>query len=489
MKFKTKLALGAVGAAAAVNCVRAAAFVPEKKQVTKLAPENCDADRAVGHISQAITYKTVSYPDPDEMDWAEFERFHAFLDEAYPLIAANLEKEVVDRASLLYRWKGSDPSLEPIALLAHQDVVPVSKGTEQDWEHEPFSGDVCEGYIWGRGAMDMKNHLICVMEAVETLIADGYKPVRDVYLCFGHNEEIVASEHSGARTIAELLKSRGIHLDSVIDEGGAILPVKVKGVIDGFVAGIGIAEKGYADFEITVETKGGHSSQPPKHSGLGQLAEVIRDLENNQFKAEMLPFLTDLFDKVGRRVSFPAKLVTCNISLLNPVIKQILKQIPPGASLMRTTTGVTMAQGSPAANVLPQRSSIVVNFRAMPGTTTKDIEEHIHKVVKNKKIIVKCLKAKEASSFSPTDSRAFKVLDKITSSEYPQAVVAPYLVMGGTDAYYYERVCENVYRYSPFIADTKLLLCTHGTNERLPVKTVGEAVVFFKRYIKELASD
>lgn len=489
MKNKTKAVLGALGVATAVNCVRAAMFNPEKLESVKLPEENCDADLAVKHISQAITYKTVSYPDPEEMDWAEFERFHAFLDEAYPLVAANLEKEIVDRASLLYRWKGTDSSLDPIALLAHQDVVPISKGTEQDWEHEPFSGDVEDGFIWGRGAMDMKNHLICVMEAVETLLADGYKPVRDVYLCFGHNEEIVASEHSGARSIAELFKSRGIHLDCVIDEGGAILPVKVKGIIDGFIAGIGIAEKGYADFEITVETKGGHSSQPPKHSGLGQLAEVIRDLENNQFKAEMLPFLKDLFDKIGRRVSYPAKLITCNLPVLNPVIKEVLKLIPPGASLIRTTTGVTMAQGSPAANVLPQRSSIVVNFRAMPGTTTKDIEEHIHKVVRNKKIIVKCLKAKEASNFSPTDSRAFKALENITMSDYPQAIVAPYLVMGGTDAYYYERVCENVYRYSPFIADTKLLLCTHGTNERLPVDTVGEAVVFFKRYIKALASD
>ena len=232
MKTKTKAVLGALGAAAAVNCVRAAVHKPENKTAAKLPPENCDADLAVKHISQAITYKTVSYPDPEEMDWAEFERFHAFLDEAYPLVAANLEKEIVDRASLLYRWKGTDSTLDPIALLAHQDVVPISKGTEQDWEHEPFSGDVDDGYIWGRGAMDMKNHLICVMEAVETLLADGYKPVRDVYLCFGHNEEIVASEHSGARSIAELFKSRGIHLDCVIDEGGAILPVKVKGIID-----------------------------------------------------------------------------------------------------------------------------------------------------------------------------------------------------------------------------------------------------------------
>ena len=489
MKTKTKIILGAVGAATAVNCVRAAAFKPEKREAEKLPAENCDVERAIKHISGAIQIPTVSYPDSDMVDWSQFEKFHKFLEESYPLIAKNLEREVVSKASLLYRWKGTDSSLDAIALLSHQDVVPVSKGTEQDWEHEPFSGDIDDEFIWGRGAMDMKNHLICVMEAVETLLEEGYQPTRDVYLCFGHDEEIVASENSGAGEIARLLKERGVRLDCVIDEGGAILPVNVKGVIDGFIAGIGIAEKGYADFEITVETKGGHSSQPPKHSGLGKLADVIKDLENNQFKAEMLPFVKDLFDSVGRRVCYPAKLITCNLKLLNPVIKEVMKLIPPAASLIRTTTGVTMAQGSPAANVLPQRSSIVVNFRGMPGCSTKDIEEHIRKVVKNKDIQIKCLKSKEPSAISPTDSRAFKAIESITVSDYPEAIVAPYLVMGGTDAYHYELVCENIYRYSPFIADTKLLLCTHGTNERLPKNTVGEAVVFFKRYIKKLASD
>lgn len=489
MKTKSKVILGALGAATAVNCVRAAKFVPEKRQTTPMPKEECDANRAIEHISQAIQIPTISYPDDNMIDWSQFDAFHNFLENAYPLITKNLEREVVNKASLLYRWKGSDPSLDPIALLSHQDVVPISEGTYQDWEHEPFSGDIDDEFIWGRGAMDMKNHLICVMEAVETLLEEGYQPQRDVYICLGHNEEIVAGNNSGAGAIAQLLKSRGVHLDSVIDEGGAILPVNVKGLINGFIAGIGIAEKGYADFEITVESKGGHSSQPPKHSGLGKLADVIHDLENNQFKAEILPFIKNLFDNVGRRVSYPARLITCNLNLLYPLIKEVMKLIPPAASLIRTTTGVTMAQGSPAANVLPQRSSIVVNFRGMPGSSTKDIEEHIRKVVKNKDIQIKCLKSKEPSAMSPTDSRAFKVLEKITTSDYPEAIVAPYLVMGGTDAYHYECVCENIYRYSPFIADTSLLLCTHGTNERLPKNTVADAVVFFKRYIKELTKD
>lgn len=489
MKNKTKIALGVLGAAAVANGVHAAVFRPEKKEKVVLEDEKFDADRAAKHISRAIQIKTVSNSDYDKVDWDEFKRFHEFLNEEYPLVTAKLEKEVVSRASLLYRWRGKNPELEPMALLSHMDVVPVAEGTEKDWIHPPFSGYIDGEFIWGRGAMDMKNHLVCVMEAVETLLEEGFEPERDVYLCFGHDEEVVASPDSGAGTIAHLLLDRGIHLDSVIDEGGAILPVRVKGVFDGYLAGVGIAEKGYADFEITVDSKGGHSSQPPKHSGLGELADVIKKLENNQFKSEMMPFMKELLEKFARNVSFPARLVTCNIKALYPLLEVVMKQIPPAASLLRTTTGVTMAQGSPAANVLPQRSSIVVNFRAMPGSTTQDIEKHIAKVLKHKKFTLKRIRAKEPSRFSPTDSRAFKVIEEITNGCRPNAVVAPYLVMGGTDASFYEIVCENVYRYSPFVADTSLLLCTHGTNERLPVKSVGEAVGFFKRYVRKLASE
>ena len=469
-----------------MNCVRAAAFKPKEIEKLDIVEESCDEAAVAEHLSEAIQIKTISNPDPEKVDWSEFERFHAFLEKAYPLINEKLEKEVVGRANLLYRWKGKDPGLDPIALLSHMDVVPVSSGTLDDWTHPPFSGFNDGEFIWGRGAMDMKDHLICVMEAVEALLNDGFEPERDVYLCFGQDEEVVASKSGGAKEIAELLQSRGVHLDCVIDEGGAVLPLNIKGIFNGNAAGIGIAEKGYADYEITVHSKGGHSSQPPKHSGLGELAKVISDLENHQFKYSIEPFLIELFETVGRNCSYPAKLVACNLKYLKPLILQIIKHIPPAASLTHTTTGVTMASGSPAANVLPQDSTAVVNFRAMPGVTTDDIEKHIRKVVRNKNIDIKLLKSKDASNWSPTDSRGYKAIESIISSSHPDTVVAPFLVMGGTDACFYEIICENVYRFSPFFADVKLLLCTHGTDERVPVSCLKDAVVFFKRYIKAL---
>lgn len=491
MGKKFAIAAGvAAGVAAGINAVRAAKYVPEKKDYGEPSVENVNVQRAMDNLSKAISIPTVSYPEKERVDFSQFEKFHKFLEKAYPLIHKNLTKEVVLEASLIYRWEGTRSDLDPIALLAHQDVVPISAGTEDDWTNPPFGGVNDGEFIWGRGALDMKNHLIAVMEAVETLLEEGFKPERDVYLLFGQDEEVVASGNGGAKNIMDTLKDRGIHLDSVIDEGGAIIPLNVKGVIENKdLIGVGIAEKGYTDIEITVTAKGGHSSQPPVHSALGELAQVIRDLEGNQFKAELMPFVSDLFSNLGRSCTYPVRLVTCNLPYMKPLLKYGMTKIPFTACLIRTTTAVTMAEGSPAANVLPQKASVVVNFRQMPGTTVQDVIDHIRKVCRNKNIEIKVLKAKEASSFSPTESRTFKIIEELCVQENKNAIVAPYLVMGGTDACYYEPVCENIFRYSPYKVSVELLRCTHATNERIPVSAIEPAVAFFKRYVKKASAE
>ncbi len=490
-----KAILTGLGVAAAtgigVSMVRAATTYKAKpvSESETLPPEKVDLDRYIEHLSKAIQIPTICNKDESLVDWSKFDEFHAFLKEAYPLIHEKLEMQILSTRSLMYHWKSEHPEKEPIALLAHQDVVPVTPGTEADWEHAPFGGEVADGYVWGRGALDIKNHLIGVMEAVETLLEEGYVPERDVYLCFGHNEEVMAEgEACGATCMMNWFKERGIKLDSVIDEGGAILSVKVDKVIDGHLAGVGIAEKGHVDFEISVNAKGGHSSQPPKHSALGELSKIVCSLENHQFKAKLTPQLTSLFNEIGKSTTYPVRCVASNLPVLKPLITKVCSCIPPVASMMRTTTAITMSTGSPAPNVLPQKASVVANFRIMPGQTIEDVEAHIKKYA-GPKAEVKLLAGKNPSKISPTDSRAFNVISDICKAMDPKAIVAPYLVMGGTDARQYEDVCDNIYRYSPFLMSTSLLLTTHGTNERIPVSSLEDGVAFFKRYIKALTKD
>ena len=478
--------LAALGAAAAAVPVKAALFKPEKVEVPPMEEEKVDLNRFRKNLSDAIKFKTIADKEAANTDWAVFDAFHDFLKERYPLMHEKLELTVIARGSLVFRWKGTRSDLDPIALLSHQDVVPISEGTLDDWKHDPFEGVDDGEFIWGRGALDMKNHLIGVLESVETLLSEGFVPERDVYILLGHNEEVMcATSENGATCICNYLKEKGVHLDAIIDEGGAILPVEVKGVINKHLAGIGVAEKGYADVEVAVTAKGGHSSQAPNHTAIGHLADVIKDIENHQFKAKMSPMMRELFDKIGRNCTYPARLVTCNLKLLEPALTKAMSFIPPAASMLRTTFGITMASGSPQANVLPQRASVTVNFRMFPGQTVDDVLEHLHKVIKNKKVEINLLPGwKNPSAVSPTDTRSFKVIEKICHSMDDKAVVAPYLVMGGTDACHYQVVCENIYRYSPFLVSTSLLLTTHGTNERIPVSVMEDAVKFFKRYIR-----
>lgn len=478
--------LAALGAAAAAVPVKAALFKPEKVEVPPMEDEKVDLNRFRKNLSDAIKFKTIADKEAANTDWAVFDAFHDFLKERYPLMHEKLELTVIARGSLVFRWKGTRSDLDPIALLSHQDVVPISEGTLDDWKHDPFEGVDDGEFIWGRGALDMKNHLIGVLESVETLLSEGFVPERDVYILLGHNEEVMcATSENGATCICNYLKEKGVHLDAIIDEGGAILPVEVKGVINKHLAGIGVAEKGYADVEVAVTAKGGHSSQAPNHTAIGHLADVIKDIENHQFKAKMSPMMRELFDKIGRNCTYPARLVTCNLKLLEPALTKAMSFIPPAASMLRTTFGITMASGSPQANVLPQRASVTVNFRMFPGQTVDDVLEHLHKVIKNKKVEINLLPGwKNPSAVSPTDTRSFKVIEKICHSMDDKAVVAPYLVMGGTDACHYQAVCENIYRYSPFLVSTSLLLTTHGTNERIPVSVMEDAVKFFKRYIR-----
>lgn len=465
-----------------------AAFFKERQSASPALPEEAvDVDRAARHLSEAISIKTISRDDPDEVDWGEFQKFHDFLEREYPLITKSLVREKVGRASLLYKWQGADESLEPIAFLSHMDVVPISDGTLGDWTHPPFDGFNDGEFVWGRGALDMKNHLVCVMESIETLLEEGFKPQRTVYLCFGHNEEIVASAESGAHELMETLRSRGVTLDSIIDEGGAMLPAKVNGLLDGCLAGIGVAEKGYADFRLTLKAKGGHSSQPPKHTAIGKLAKAVIRLENRQFKATLPDYVNSLFTGLGKRCSYAGRFVMCNYPLLKPLVKLIMTKIPPAASLVRTTIGVTMSSGSPAANVLPDAATVTVNCRIMPGESIASTREHIRKAVKNDDIEIELLKGKEPSYVSPTNTKSFETLRKLCIAANEKNIVTPYLVMGGTDAYHYEPICKNIYRFAPFTVSTSLLLTTHSTNERCPIEQLGAGVTFFKRYIREMA--
>ena len=160
-----------------------------------------DAEAAAKRLSSAIVLHTVSSADDPTLNAAEFDKLHLLLARQYPKLHATLKKEVIGQHALLYTWAGTDAKAPPIALMAHQDVVPIASGTEKSWTQDPFSGLVQDGYIWGRGTMDNKGNLLSQMEAIEMLIGGGFQPKQTVYLIAGDDEEVNGLR--GAKPIAE----------------------------------------------------------------------------------------------------------------------------------------------------------------------------------------------------------------------------------------------------------------------------------------------
>ena len=224
-----------------------------------------DMEDADAHLSSALRFRTTSYIDTSRIDYAQFTAFHDFLKRTYPHVLSASEWEEIGY-SLLIRIPGSDPSLKPALFMAHQDVVPVVPGTEQDWLHDPFSGDIADGFIWGRGAMDIKEMLIGILESAEYLLSHGRQFRRSVYLAFGEDEETVSV---GAVAICKTLEKRGVELEYVLDESSAdVLDAADYGAPGTLVCTVGTYEKGYADMKLTACSRGGHSSNPFRGTSL-----------------------------------------------------------------------------------------------------------------------------------------------------------------------------------------------------------------------------
>lgn len=240
-----------------------------------------DGEGAAARLSAAIRCKTINYFDHSRTDYTEFDKLHAHIKASYPNIMRVGTFERIGHHAVLITIPGSDASLRPCLYMSHQDVVPVVEGTEQDWTHPAFSGDIADGYIWGRGTLDIKEQVFGVLEAAEYLLARGKSFARTAYLAFGDDEETI---NLGALAIAEHLKAQGVTLEFVLDEGGCkIEPGTAFGAPETSIVSVQLMEKGYADLELSVHSIGGHSSRPYGGTSLGRLSGAIADITRAPF--------------------------------------------------------------------------------------------------------------------------------------------------------------------------------------------------------------
>ena len=417
------------------------------------------------------------------VDSGAFFGLHQYFKQTYPLIHQTLEKETVNTYGLIYRWTGTGSDKKPMLLMAHQDVVPVDVRTESAWTHGAFSGDVADGYIWGRGAIDMKGQLAAIFGAVEHLLEQGFEPKRDIYIALGFDEESMGI--LGAQQIVRRFKERGVHFDCIVDEGGVVMDGKLIGV-NAMVAAIGVCEKGYADIRLTATSKGGHASRPPKETAVGALSKAIVALEMHQMKAVLCPPVKNMLDAVGAYMKFPLNVIAANLWLTKPLLLAGLKASSTSAAMVRTTIAPTMLKGSTASNVLAEQAEAVVNFRILPGNTVDDVLAHIKKTVANDDIKVEVIQAYNPSPVSPVDSDAYRAVQRTATDIFGGYVVAPYLMIAATDSRWYAEITDGIYLFQPFRSLSEDLGTIHAVGERLSIDSLAEGTAFFVRLVKNM---
>ena len=429
-------------------------------------------------LSEMVKIPTVSKKQEEE--YPDFLRFQQKLQELFPRFFAASECHDVS-GNILRRIPGTDPKRGALLLMGHQDVVPAAGQT--GWTVDPFSGEIRDGCVWGRGAMDCKSTVCCELEAIEALLREGFTFREDLWFFSARNEE---NSGGGSDAAAAYLKKKGIRLNVVIDEGGAV----VDGMFPGMkapISGIGVVEKGFVNLKFTARGSGGHSSTPPKNTPIAQLSKFIAEVERkNVFKKALVSPIPEMFAGIAPHLPVYLRIPLGNLKVFGWLVKRVIPMVSSmAAAFVQTTAAFTMSGGSEAPNVLPDSAWVICNMRPSVHQNAKESIAAIKKYADKYGVETEVLYARDASAVTDCNGREFKFLAKCIEECMPDTVVSPYMMTGGTDSRRFETVCDNVLRFTPTRLTPQQIAAMHAANENIGVSALAEGVKTYEYYIRK----
>ena len=484
-----RLAFALLAVIVAVIVVNDRRHVSRQLDVSAAPSIPVDQDGSLARLKRGIELDTVSTSNPARMDFDTFAAFSTLLENDFPLFhhppmvrRTGADFGDPDNFSLLYEWQGNDPLLAPILLMAHYDVVPVDPAIRDQWTHPPFSGTIDQEFIWGRGTLDAKNSAIAMMEAATSLIDSGFRPSRTIYFALGHDEETGGTR--GNKRIAEWMRSEGFRLEFILDEGGCI--VSDFPGLDKNVALIGIAEKGFVNVRLRAQLdQGGHASMPPKQTAIEVLALAIHRLNNNPMPLRLCEASRSMLDYLGPEMSWPTRMAIANRWLFGPLVMQKLGAQESGNAMLRTTFAPTMIHGGVSENVLPTHASATINVRLLPGDSLEKVVQWMKQTISDERVsFVVDESAREASPTSSTESVAFDTLHRSIKEIYPNTLVSPFVLVGGTDSSHFRDIAKDVYRFIPAKLNAQDLKRIHGVDERISKDDYFALIRFYVQLIE-----
>ena len=452
------------------------ALTPQKRSTYAPPPADERAEGYAEKLSRMVAYETVSVPGADQRD--KFLGFHRLLEELFPLVHAQLEKTELE-GNLLFFWKGRQHD-RPLVLMSHQDVVPA----EGEWLHPPFSGEIADGKVWGRGTSDTKCTVMAFFQAVEELLEQGYVPPQDVYLSSSCTEEYAGP---GCPMLVEELKRRGVKPFLVCDEGGGIITDPIGG-ISGNYAMMGVFEKGKADVRFTARSSGGHASAPPRNSPIARLAAFEHEMETRPpFRKQFEPEVRAMFERLAPYAGFGMRMLFSNFWLFEPLLKAVMPRVSNQAgAMLRTTVAFTMQSGSDACNVLPQEASVWANMRFIPHQGMEESLALTRARAEKHGLEMEVLSASDYSAAADIHGEAWKLAVKVVEETFPGLPTSPYVMTGATDAKCYQEICDSCIRFAPVIYGPEQMKGMHGLNENIGIACLPGAVDFYQNLIRAM---
>ena len=441
-------------------------------------------EKSIRRLQGAIRIPTCSHPNPQDTDWSLFLDFIHYLESAYPDIHQDLHRRVINDYGLVFHWQASESKDKeqieamPVLFTAHYDVVAA---TDEGWTHPPFSGYDDGSRLWGRGSLDDKGSLISILEAVDELLLTGYRPPRDVYFAFGFDEE--QGGRLGAQKIAAYFKEQNIHFQYVFDEGGAIIGGSMMGV-EPSLAVVGIAEKGNNSFRFNFEGVQGHSSMPPKHTAIGEMAAFIQAVENKPFPLRLTPTVEEMLKALAPYKKGMTGKALANPALFFPIIKKVLLKNPQTAAMLRTSVSFTMTQAGTGHNILPKNASCVANVRILQGDSVQSVKEYFKSFGFDYSI--EPLLENEPTGISDVHSEAMQHITACIKKVFDNTVPLPYLMVGGTDSRYYGEVADDSFRFLPCRLTSEELGSMHAVNESISHENIAGMIRFYRTLLETI---
>ncbi|MCL5005799.1 MAG: M20/M25/M40 family metallo-hydrolase [Acidobacteria bacterium] len=404
-----------------------------------------------------------SNPPGNELEAAEF--FHRLFDaNGIP----NTVFSVAPKRADIYAILKGNGTLRPIILLNHMDVV---RAVPQDWKVPPFSGEILNGMMYGRGALDMKD--IGLLQAMVMIIVanEQLHLKRDLIFLGTADEEIgdtgtlwFLAHH------ADLLR----HAAYLLTEGGTSVTYPGKGAF----YGIDVAEKAPFWIRATARGRGGHGAIPIPDSAPNRLVEAMDRVIQWQTPIHVLPVVEEYFHQIARLQEEPFRDDFLNLreSLKNPEFRNALLSDSDFNYLLRDTVSLTVLRAGEQTNVIPDAAYSELDVRLLPGDDPQDFLAQLRKVVRDPAINLEPVGQFRAPNSSPITTMLYRVIEEVVHQHDPQAVIAPELNGGYTESQMFRPLGITAYGFSPVKVSPEVEETQHAANERVPVEQLRQGL-------------